>query len=399
MNGPVYSLAEGLADFICNRAPAKLSDDLLHQAKRLLLNQFKASAEATLQPAAQALLRQAKSAPQAHKQDGAAHVWWSDLVTSPEQAADLNAQSLRRLDFGDTHLPSLGQYTAGLVPELLARADAGGHTGRRLLEALVVGLEVDIACAKLIAAQTTRQPGARPVSIGAIAANCTLLGRDRKATTMVLAGLDAGFDMTPAALEQLFAGLGQRWHLHDIALHCRPVPAIALAPVDAALALRPQAGKRSVLGMQLGLAPQAWREVQACNDAPSQAAAELLHGVAASWQLGQFTADELLPACVSDKGVQALCSRIELRPDPSCIGLEACSLIVQFDDGSSKQCRIDAFLGAPGQALSDSQLSELFRSAANDLVLPRRSGEILQSFWGLDQAPDVRRLVSLLRPA
>jgi len=57
---------------------------------------------------------------------------------------------------------------------------------------------------------------------------------------------------------------------------------------------------------------------------------------------------------------------------------------------------VDALPGAPSEPLRDAQQAELFRQAADALVLPRRSGEILYAVWGLDSAPDVSALTGLL---
>ncbi len=407
------AVVERLASFVCARLQTELDDAVLHQAKRLLLNQLKASAEAALQPELQQWLQQASAAATAAQRTDSAHVWWTGARTTQAEATALNARSLRQLDFGDTHLPSLeagwtwgaegdrysGQYTAGIVPALLALAESGGHGGRQLLEALVVGLEVGIACGMLgdgPSAQHARH-GARPLSIGAVAACCTLLKLDQAATTAALMKACIAVLAAPERADEVLAGLGQHWHLHDIALHCRPLPAWALAPVDAVLALRTQTSDRAVRSLELALSTPAWQLARSGQDNIDGLRPELRHCLAAAWKLGRFSAEELDPACLADPDILALRSRIALVADPGCADIAACSLTVRFDDGSAQQTRIDAFLGAPGQALSDSQLSELFRNAADDLVLPRRSGEILHGLWGLDRAADVRPWLSLLR--
>lgn len=374
--------AERLADFVCDQRRNGLPERVLHQAKRLLLNQLKAAAAAALQPAGVALLAQAADAQKADRGSALARLWWTDALAPPAQAAAVNAQLLGMLDFGDTHLPSLGQFTAAIVPTLLAQAEAGAHAGRDLLQALALGLEVGLACAEV--------EGGGSRSLGAVVACGTLLGMDRTALSTALAEVGAASELS-------VDGLGGRWRLQDIALHCRPLPVQALAPVDAVLALRPLALGREPRLMQLALSPQAWRLLQ--MKAPA-AADGLCRDLAAAWLLGQFTTDEREPSCRDSPAVCALAARIELLPGGDGDGgIEACSLTAHFEDGASEHVRIDAFLGSAAQPLSDSQLSELFRNAADDLVLPRRSGEILQTLWGLDLAPDSRALLGLLRRA
>jgi 2-methylcitrate dehydratase PrpD len=379
-------VAERLADFVCAWRRTDPGEAPLHAAKRLILNQLKASAEASQQAAGQRLLAQAARAAGSAAPSARAHLWWSGLRARPEQARAFNAQLLGLLALGDTHLPTLSHFTAGLLPTLLAQAEAQAHSGERLLTALAVGLEVAIAGAMLA---TAPQHATAALSLGAAAARCTLLGLDRRATTTALAEVCASWTVSPGALHAAFDGLGLQWRFTDIAMHCRPLPVAALAPMEAVLMLRASAGPQSLQGMQLSLSPRAWSLVQG-------GMAGLREAMAAAWLLGQFTVDEQLPACRDHPSVQALSGRIELCRDERIQGLEACSLSAHFTDGSAACSEVDAFLGSPAQPLSDSQLSELFRSAADDLVLPRRSGEILHALWGLECAADVGQLLGLL---
>lgn len=391
------TVADRLADFVCGRQDTVLYEYVAHEVKRLLLNQLKASAEACLQPEGRQLLDESALAPRGGKACSLSHVWWSGVATTPQRAAAQNRRLLDLLDFGDTHLPSLGHFTADIVPTLLAQAEVGQHSGERVLQALAVGLEVDIACARFKPARLDiRQDGAdAALSIGAVAACCTLLGLDRQATTAALTEACPALATASSAVAEALQSLGEGWHLQEIALHCRPLPVHALAPVDAALALRAQCQGRELRSLRLALSPPAWQLARPVADAA--ASPELRHCIAAAWQLGQFTADERLPASQADPAIRRLAESVELQIDTASPGLQACVLTAQFADGSSEQLGVDAFLGASGQPLSDSQLSELFRGAADDLVLPRRAGEILHALWGLDFAPDVRRLVQLLR--
>lgn len=395
------STADRLADFVCARRPAGLSDMLAHDAKRLLLNQLKAAAEAALQPAGRACLEQVSRDTEPARGAPAAWLWWTGRRSTPERAAAFNQGLLGLLDFGDTHLPSLGQFTATIVPDLLAQAEAGGQSGAELLTALAVGLEVDIACAALAGTDKAwaRPPDAAP-SPGATAARCSLQQRSRSATAAALAAWQpqAWLGASEPALAAL-DGLGRTWQLHHIALHCRPLPLPALAPLDAVLAARALAGGRQPQALQLRLSREALRLLQRPGAKADDDAETLRHAMAAAWLLGALTSDELQPACREHAHIRALRECIDIRPEPLSTGPDSCVLDLSFSDGSREQIHIDAFLGAPAQPLSDCQLSELFRNAADDLVLPQRAGEILQALWGLDLAPDVRGLSALLQRA
>jgi len=375
-----------LANFVCERRRAGVPTAVLHSAKRLLLNQLTASATAALLPAGAALLQQASRAPGGEVRGAVTRLWWSQAQVPVAQAVAVHAQLLGMLDLGDTHLHSLGRFAAAIVPPLLAQADIDAHEGCDVLEALALGLEVEIACAG--------PAWCGPPGLGAAVARGILLGLEPAALMATLAGLGGAPAMADERCIGALQDLGGRWRLQDLALHCRPLPAQALAPVDAVLALRAQCQARRPRLMQLGVSAQAWLLLQA----PS-VADDLRRCMAAAWLMGRFTTDEQEPACWDSPAARGLAAGIDLRPDPRVTGLEACSLTVHFEDGTSESTYLDAFLGSAAQPLSDSQLSELFRSAADDLVLPRRAGEILHALWGLDLAPDSRVLTGLLRLA
>jgi 2-methylcitrate dehydratase PrpD len=360
-------------------------DEALHDAKRLLLNQLKASAEAACQPAGRQLLAQAWPP---HSIRGGAQIWWTGKAASAERAAAVNAQLLSLLNFGDTHLPSLGHFTAAILPSLMAQAEVGGNAGREMLEALTVGLEVAISCAPVT--QGCADPLATSLGLGALAASCTLAGLDASKTSVALTALSPVWMSAQAAGTEAFERLGLQSRLTEIALHCRPVPAQALAPVDAVLVLRHQAHGPELAGLQVALSPQAW---QLAQTGPT----DLRHYLAAAWLFGQLNVDEMQVADLGDPAVLALSERIKLEIDTKLPGIETCAVTAKFVDGSSERARVDGFLGSRHQPLSDAQLSELFRRAADDLVLPRRSGEIIQALWSLDAAPDVRAFTALLR--
>jgi 2-methylcitrate dehydratase PrpD len=389
---PSTGIADRLGAFVCARRAAGLHGEVLHDVKRLLLNQLKASAEAAQQPAGLRLLDRASRAGGGAR--ASARVWWSAARATPQQAQALHRQLLDALDYGDTHLPSQGRFTAGVLVPLLVQAEARGADGRQVLEALAVGLEVAIACA--LAWPARGADAARAAEVGAVAACCALDDLDRFATAAALVEAQPRLLGAAAASADLLDGLGEHWRLRDIALHCRPVPVHALAPVEAVLQLRAHGGGATPSRMRLALSARGWRD--AC-EAGVAATPDLRHCMALAWRLGGFAVEDRAAACAGHPDTLSLRSRIELSIDAGLAGLEACALAAQFGDGSSREVRVDAFLGSRGQPLSDSQLCEIFRGAAEDLVLPRRAGEILQAVWGLEAAPDVRSLLALLRRA
>ena len=62
--------------------------------------------------------------------------------TTAAQAAFLNGVLAHSLDYDDTHLPSVLHPSASVVPAALAAAQASGASGRQLIAAIAVGIEV-----------------------------------------------------------------------------------------------------------------------------------------------------------------------------------------------------------------------------------------------------------------
>ncbi len=66
--------------------------------------------------------------------------------TSPALAALVNASMADALDFSDANPNMHGHTTPAIVGAALALAEAKGASGRALLEAIVVGIEIGVPC-------------------------------------------------------------------------------------------------------------------------------------------------------------------------------------------------------------------------------------------------------------
>ncbi|MDT7836942.1 MmgE/PrpD family protein [Aquabacterium sp. OR-4] len=394
-----------LVDFIVQAPVSETPGGLLHQAKRLLLSRLWASATAALQPDGQAWLqRSAERLQPLASQDrstdarapraapGTASVWWHGGRATSEQAAGINQRLSRLQPHAATHLPTGEPLCADLLPVLMATAQARGLGGRSLLQAWAIGTEVALAQAAALGPHRPETPDARTLAapaadLGLLAAMGRLL---RQPAPLLARQLLAATGHSVDGLARVAAELPsprQTWRLQSLLLHTRPAAAVALAPIEAALRLR--AGSPAVMpqALELGLSPQAW---------PLADAAEVSHKVASAWLCGQYTLDEELPPLRQNPALVALRQRMVLRRDPTLQGLTQAALSVVQADGRVDLVRVDRVLGAPDEPLSDAELAELFRQAADDLVLPQRAGEILGAVWGLERLADSGDLARLL---
>lgn len=188
--GAQGTVAQRLARFVVERSAGGgggVPAAARHEAARLVLNQLKASVGATTHPAIGALHdwvaeKGASGRP--------ASVLWLGTQVPAEDAAALNGALFEVLDFNETHIPTYVHATSAVAPAALAEAERLGVSGRRFLDALAVGLEVDLVLATLLMPGTYVRgwtPGTLVGGIGAAAAVAGIRGLDEATTAQALA--------------------------------------------------------------------------------------------------------------------------------------------------------------------------------------------------------------------
>ena len=439
------SLARFLRDTI-------VPDDVLHETKRLILNQLKASVGAKDHPAIRILHDWAT------KDSGTgASVHWYGTATTPSAAAMVNGALYEVLDFHDTYIPCFMHAVSAVLPAVLALAEERGASGGALLRALALGVEAELAVATILM-PTGYYRGAVPAGltggVGATAACSVLAGLDEARTTHALgiamctafglyasvgsmtlsyitgatarSGLSAfelaerGFTAPATAfegdrgmfqaqcdedrtkIEPTLATLGSTWRLFGQTYKVVPTETITHGPVECVLAVLPRANGRSVDRMTFHVNPLVQsiaderRDRFGAPSSESEATFDLRHCAAAAWLRGRFTTAETAPACFTDPQVLALRDRIDLIADDARKTFEGCALEIAFTDGRTERHAIDNFLGTPGNRVPDATLAQLFRDYAGALPAGR-ADTIIDTVWALDMVPDIRSLTNLLR--
>jgi 2-methylcitrate dehydratase PrpD len=448
------TIAERLVTFAHEQVRAGIPAEVSHEAKRLLLNQLKASVGATDHEAIQILHRWAT----AQGNGGGSHVLWLGTQAEPSKAALVNGALFEVLDFHDTYIPCFMHATSAVLPAVLAAAEVGGQSGEDVVTALALGMEIELACAAMLM-PTAYYRGYVPAGlvggVGAAAAcsllagldaermcnalsiaMCTAFGTYESVGSMTLAyitgataasGLTAaqlaeqGFDGPSTAFEgdkgmleshsdeprekfdEVMASLGKTWRIHGQSYKSVPTETITHAPIECALALRERAAGREVERMRFGVQPIV---VEICDermerfgDPHSELTArfDLCFCAAAAWQRGRFTLDEMRQPAYTDPEILALRSRTKLVADAARETFDGCSLEVQFTDGSTESTVVDAFLGSPERRMTDDELSSIFREAAQQLLPPGRTDDILDAVWNLETADNISALIKLLK--
>ena len=447
------TVAVRLADFLADRG--QVTDAIRHEAKRLLLNQLKASVGATSHPAIRILHDWAV----AENAGVGAHVHWLGTETSPQAAAMVNGALYEVLDFHDTYIPCFMHAVSAVLPALVALAEVRGSSGREFLDALALGVEAELAVATILMPSAYYRgtvPAGLTGGVGAAAGCSVLAGLDRAATVNALgiamcsafglyasvgsmtlsyitgatarSGLSAfqlaerGFtapatafegdrgmfqahsDEDRAKIDTVLATLGSgEWRLFGQTYKVVPTETITHGPVECVLAVLPRASGRTVERMTFKVNPLVQqiaderRERFGVPNSESEATFDLRHCAAAAWLRGRFTTAETAPACYTDAAVLALRDRIDLIADNARPTFEGCSLEVAFTDGSREAHNVDNFLGTPGARVSDEKLADLLSQYAQGVLPDGRAAQIANAVWALDGASDLRELTALLR--
>ena len=195
-----------VADFIVNLKGAAIPAEALRRARLALLDCIGCALAGARYDSSRLLLdfvRDCGGAPQAT-------VIGTDLRTSLPDAALANGMLSSALLYEDTCLIMPGHATATLLPVLLAIGEARHLPGRALLEAYIVGFELEAALGPAIAPDHYERgwhATATVGTMGATAAACRLLGLDAVRTRMALGiatSLAAGSRQNFGAMMQAF---------------------------------------------------------------------------------------------------------------------------------------------------------------------------------------------------
>src|SRR5438477_1057397 len=137
-------VTQGVARFALEYDLTDAPELLLDRATRAFIDTIGVAIAAREEPSFTILARTIDAQP------GDSTILSNRKKTSAALAAFLNGTAGHALDFDDVADEITGHPSVVLVPALLALAEANGNTGREVLEAFVVGFEVDCAIASAL---------------------------------------------------------------------------------------------------------------------------------------------------------------------------------------------------------------------------------------------------------
>nr|WP_302474512.1 MmgE/PrpD family protein [Roseococcus sp. MDT2-1-1] len=375
-----------------------------------------------------------------------ATVYGQGTRLDPMSASFINCVAGNLLDFDDTHLATVIHPAAPVAPVALALAEAREYSGREVLQALLLGMEVECriglgvspghydrgwhitstcgafgaaaAASRLLgldAARTAHALGLAASQSAGIVENLPNSGKNASMGHAARAGLlsallaEAGWDAAPGAVEgrlgwaratgdapdvAAMAGeLGTRWEVSRITYKPYPAGIVFHAVIEAAL--------------DLGVAAEEVAEVVAEGDAlllargdrpvrsRGDARVSIHHSVALGLVRGRAGVAEFEPAAVDDPALAAMRSRVQARLDAS-LPRGAARLTATLRDGTRRVALVEHPTGSEARPMSDAALEAKFRDNLRLGGFEDRADALLAAVRGLEQAAGVGRLAALL---
>jgi 2-methylcitrate dehydratase PrpD len=390
----------------------------------------------------------------------ACRVFGTASRASASGAALANGTAAHALDYDDMCFVSLAHPSAPLVPALLAAGELAGSSGRDLLDAYIVGFEVEGRLGQVMNPRHYQRGWhctATLGTIGAAAAVSRLLGLDADAAghalaiaaseasglkenfgTMVKplhaglaarngvhAGLLAKGGMTASALAldgpqgflramdgepqepagSAFADLGHRWEIVETGITVKLYPSCAGThpALDAILDLRRREGFEADAVQQIEIDVDSITPTILIYERPAsglEGKFSMPFCAAAAVVVGRVGLDTFEDATVTNDAVTAFMPRVTMRADRSLDGigpaLTQARVTIRLRDGRVLTERANGARGYPAQPATDDELNAKFLQCARRALPEASCQSALELLHHIEQVEDIRVLTETL---
>jgi len=436
-----------LAEFIVNHPSRGWSDAVDHEAHRTLLNWVGCAVGAAHHETAQAALAAVQLLQPATQ---ASILGRSDKVDMAS-AALINGISSHTFDFDDTHLKTIIHPAGPVASAVLALAEHTGASGRALIDALVLG--IDVSCRVGNAMYPDHYDRGWHITgstgtLGAAAACARLLKLDVQQTAMALgiaasqpigvreqfgtmtkpfhpgaaarAGLMAalmaqqGYTASPRALEaprgmmqtistkndwsEITSELGSRFEISFNAYKPFACGIVIHPSIDACAQLREQ-GVRPEHIERIELKVHSLVLELTGKKEPAdglQAKFSVYHGCAAGLTFGRAAEEEFADDIVNRADMVALRRKVVATVDDA-IAEASADVTAVLSDGRRVHVFVEHAIGSLARPMSDAQLEAKFHGMADQVLGAERCNALIAACWGVGGAADVRALAELGR--
>ena len=438
-----------LAQFVAQHPSRGWSDTVDHEAHRTFMNWVGCAVGAAHHDTARAAL----AAVQMLQPAAQASLLGRSERVDMASAALINGISSHTFDFDDTHLKTIIHPAGPVASALLALAEHSGASGRALIDALVLGIDVSCRVGNAMYPDhydrgwhITGSTG----SLGAAAACARLLQLDTQKTAMALGiaasqpigmreqfgtmskpfhpgaaarvGLMAalmaqhGYSASPRALEaprgmmqtvstkndwsEITSGLGQRFEISFNAYKPFACGIVIHPSIDACAQLRAQGvtpGQIERIELKVhSLVLELTGKKEPADGL--QAKFSVYHGCAAGLSFGRAAEDEFADDIVNRADMVALRRKVVATVDDN-IGEASADVTAELTDGRRVHVFVEHAIGSLARPMTDAQLDAKFHGMADAVLGTARSSALISACWDVGAAADLRALARLGVPA
>ena len=437
-----------LARFVAGHPSRGWSEAVEHEAHRTFYNWLGCAIGAARHEAGEAALAASQllqPAPQASVLGRAEKL---DMAG----AALVNGITSHTFDFDDTHLKTIIHPAGPVASAVLALAEHMGASGRDVLDALVLGVDVSCrvgnvmypdhydrgwhitgstgmlgaaaGCARLLrlhehqSAMALGIAASQPVGLREQFGTMTKPfhpGAAARAGLMSALLASRGFTASPRALEaprglvqvvsdkhawdEVTHELGQRFEISFNTYKPFACGIVIHPSIDACAQLRGQGiTPGQVQRIELRVHPLVL-ELTGKKEPKDglQGKFSVYHGCAVGLIYGHAGEEEFSDAVVTDPKVVALRNKVQATVDDA-IREDAVHATAVLLDGRRVEVRVDHAIGSLQNPLSDAQLQAKFSALVAPVLGEAKAGQITQACWSLATLPDVRALTALCQP-
>lgn len=442
------SVTQILAQFVATHPSRGWNDAVDHEAHRTFMNWFGCAVGAARHEAADAALAAVRMLQPAAQASVLGRREKIDMAS----AALVNGITSHTFDFDDTHLKTIIHPAGPVASAVLALAEHTGASGRDLIDALVIG--IDVACRVGNAMYPEHYDRGWHITgstgtLGAAAACARLLKLDVQKTAMALgiaasqpvgmreqfgtmtkpfhpgaaarAGLmsallaSQGYTASPKALEaprgmmqtvstkndwnEITGELGQRFEISFNSYKPFACGIVIHPSIDACAQLRAQ-----------GVTPEQIERIElkvhslvlelTGKKEPAdglQAKFSVYHGCAAGLTFGRAAEEEFSDEIVNRADMVALRRKVVATVDDT-IDEASADVTAVLKDGRRVHVFVEHAIGSLQNPMTDAMLEAKFHGLSDAILGAGQTGELIKACWAVGQAANVSAITALAAP-
>ena len=434
-----------LAEFVVNHPSRGWSDEVEHDAHRTFMNWLGCAIGASQHEAARAAL----AAVQVLEPSAQATILGRQEKVDIGSAALINGITSHTFDFDDTHLKTIIHPAGPVCSALLALAEHTGASGRQLIDALVIGIDVSCRAGNMIYPNHYDRGWHITGTTGVLgsAAGCArLLGLTVEQTVMALgiaasqpiglreqfgtmtkpfhpgaaaqAGLMAallaksGFTSSKRALEaprgfaqvvstkydwnEITDALGKRFEISFNSYKPFACGIVIHPSIDACTQLRDKGVTPENL-VRIDLKVHSLVLELTGKKEPAdglQGKFSVYHGCAAGLIFGKASEDEYADDIVTRADVVDVRRKVIATVDDT-ISEASVDAVATLKDGRTVHVHVEHAIGSLERPMTDSDLESKFHGMSDAIIGAEQTGMLIAECWGLAKAGDVKRLTQL----